>query len=392
MDALRRRPKRLTARTCGRYGVTPNYPPLPTFRRFRLPILPRMRRPVGRVEWHGPRRLMLELIDDIFRHVRAGERVALCAVVESRGSTPQAAGAAMAVFADGRSLGTLGGGCVEAEVRARALRMIHADGGQPPVMRFKLDSDYGWDDGLVCGGIMDVAVQMLANDADLAPLATLRDALGRREATTYAFTGIDADGATRRFELPFAPRQALVIAGAGHIGQALAEVAHRCEFAVTVVDDRADVASAERFPNATRIVGEIDRALAGLAIDAHTFVVIVTRGHRHDSSALAAVIDSPARYVGMIGSKRKVRTILDELATRGIARDRLICVHAPIGLELGAISPGEIAVSIVAELIAVRRGQQDALAASLKIDAGELATFLDRGQLRSPLPRAGGEG
>src|SRR5688500_10891351 len=118
---------------------------------------------------------MLELIHDIFRHVRAGERVALCAVVAARGSTPQGAGAAMAVFANGQTLGTLGGGCVEAEVRVRALRRINGDAGAPPVMRFKLDSDYGWDDGLVCGGTMDVAVQTLATEADLAPLAGLRE-------------------------------------------------------------------------------------------------------------------------------------------------------------------------------------------------------------------------
>lgn len=324
---------------------------------------------------------MLDLIDDIFRHVRADERVALCAIVASRGSTPQAAGAAMAVFADGRTLGTLGGGCVEAEVRVRALRIVHGEAVGAAMMQFKLDSDYGWDDGLVCGGIMDVAVQLLAAETELAPLAALRDALGRREATTYAFEGLDAAGESKRFELPFAPRPKLIIAGAGHVGQALADLAQRCEFDVTVVDDRADVASAGRFPNATRVVGEIDRSLAGLAIDAHTFVVIVTRGHRHDSSALAAVVDSPARYVGMIGSKRKVRTILDELATRGVHRERLLRVHAPIGLEIGAISPAEIAVSIVAELTAIRRGRDDALATSLKIPERELRTYLDRGQL-----------
>lgn len=325
---------------------------------------------------------MLDLIDDIFRRVNAGERVALCAVVAARGSTPQGAGAAMTVALDGRTLGTLGGGCVEAEVRARALRMLHGDAAEPPVMRFKLDSDYGWDDGLVCGGIMDVAVQVVANAADLAPLGALRDALGRREARTYAFAGVDAAGETKRFELPFAPRPTLVIAGAGHVGQALAEVAYRCEFDVVVVDDRADVASAARFPNARRVVGEIDRELAALPVDAHTYVVVVTRGHRHDASALAAVVDRGARYVGMIGSKRKVRTILDELATRGVPRERLLAVHAPIGLEIGAIVPGEIAVSIVAELVAVRRGRGEALAASLKIGAGDLATYLDRDALR----------
>ena len=328
---------------------------------------------------------MLDLIDDIFRRVQAGERVALCAVVAARGSTPQAAGAAMLVAANGLTAGTLGGGCVEAECRVRALRLINGDDAaiEPPVMRFKLDSDYGWDDGLVCGGIMDVAVQVLAGDADLLPLTALRDALARREATTYAFAGVDADGVRRRFELPFAPRPTLVIAGAGHVGQALATLAHACDFDVTVVDDRVDVVSVARFPDARRVVGEIEPSLAALAIDAHAFVVIVTRGHRHDASALAAVVDRGARYVGMIGSNRKVRTILDELAQRGVARERLLAVHAPIGLEIGAISPAEIAVSIVAELIAVRRGHAAALADSLKIPARELVTWLDRDVLRA---------
>ena len=144
-----------------------------------------------------------------------------------------------------------------------------------------------------------------------------------------------------------------------------------------VIDDRADCASSERFPSAERlIVGEIETELARFPIDAATYVVIVTRGHRHDGKALSAVVNSPAKYVGLIGSKRKVITIFGDLVSQGVAVEKLARVHAPIGLNIGAITVPEIAISIAAELVAVRRGRGNADTRAMKFDAGALLKLL----------------
>ena len=332
---------------------------------------------------------MLELIDPILTRLAAGERVALCVLVRARGSTPQATGAAMLVLANGQSLGTLGGGCVEAEVRTRAFKSIHAN-DSTLLTSFKLDHDYGWDDGLMCGGIMDVSVQVLVSLADAAPLITLRDTLRSKTSATFEITAPDETGTVKTFRVPCSPTPTLLIAGAGHVGQAIAALAARIEFEVAVFDDRPDVVNPTRFPNAQCVVGSIEDKLARWPIDAHTFVVIVTRGHRHDASALAAVIRSSAAYIGMIGSKRKVRTILDGLLREGVSREHLYRVHAPVGLEIGAVTPDEIAVSVCAELIAVRRGHEGA-ADALRIPRDELTRWLDRDELADVTRHPGSE-
>ena len=321
---------------------------------------------------------MLDFLNTLLTRLDAGEPVVLCVLVRARGSTPQAAGAAMLVLANGETLGTLGGGCVEAEMRTRALRAISAGDASTRLSSFKLDHDLGWDDGLMCGGTMDVAVWSMRTPADAAAIVRARDALAANQPATLSIAATDDASEVTVFEVPFAPRPTLLIAGAGHVGQKIAALAAGIDFDVTVLDDRGDVASAQRFPHARRIVGPIDRELASVAIDPHTYVVIVTRGHRNDAAALGAVINSSAAYIGMIGSKRKVRTILEGLEKSGVERGRLMAVRAPIGLEIGAITPGEIAVSVCAELIAVRRGMK---VASLKIDAEELTRWLDRENL-----------
>jgi xanthine dehydrogenase accessory factor len=323
---------------------------------------------------------VLDLIDTILTRLAAGEAVALCVLVRARGSTPQASGAAMIVLASGQTLGTLGGGCVEADVRTRALRLLSAN-GSATLVSFKLDHDFGYDDGLMCGGMMDVSIQRLATQADAAPVVALRDQLRANTTARYTITVPDEHGAAQSFSIPFAPTPTLLIAGGGHVGQAIAALAHTLDFRVTVIDDRADIVSAERFPHATRLAGSIERTLAGQPLDPHTFVVIVTRGHRNDAAALSAVIRSDAAYIGMIGSNRKVRTILEGLLRDGVGRERLYRVHAPVGLEIGAITPGEIAVSVCAELIAARRGQSESLGRTLKIDRAALDRWLDRDRL-----------
>lgn len=312
---------------------------------------------------------MFELFDEAARRCAAGERVALCTVIAARGSTPQQRGARMLVLGNGRTLGTLGGGCVEAEVRKRAMEMLLGGQAAGPAMTFKLDHDLGWDDGMWCGGMLDVHVQLL-DAKDAAAMRENADALreGRRARVTIA----DVDFAE---DIEPAPR--LLLAGAGHVAQALASLAAQVGFVVTVVDDRGDFASKARFPEARDIlVGDVDLELPKLGIDDNTYIVIVTRGHHRDAAALRAVIASSAKYIGMIGSKRKVRTVLGQLFDEGVSRDLLYNVHAPIGLEIGAISTAEIGVSILAELIAVRRGEESDSA--MKIRREDLDAWLDR--------------
>ncbi|MFT3787976.1 MAG: XdhC family protein [Tepidisphaeraceae bacterium] len=191
-------------------------------------------------------------------------------------------------------------------------------------------------------------------DAELWRAA--REQLARGEQATIRIEVPTTTGEAFTFDHILHPTPTLLVAGAGHIAAALASMAPSIDFDTTVIDDRADHASAARFPSARCIVGDIESELRRFPITPNTYIVIVTRGHRHDAAALGAVIQSPAKYVGLIGSKRKVLTILRGLRDAGVPVDLLRRVHAPIGLNLGAITPGEIAVSIAAELVAVRRG------------------------------------
>lgn len=315
--------------------------------------------------------MTLELLDELVRRLSAGEAVGLCVVTGVRGSAPQATGAKMLVFANGRTTGTLGGGCVEAEVRKRAVERLMAVGpaaatSQGEAMSFRLDNDLGWDDGMICGGNLDIHVNVLRGREDSDRFAALASAVRAGERAEFS---LPEAGYRERI----APPPALVLAGAGHVAQAVATLAGRLDFRVTVVDDRADFASEARFPSARqRVVGEIDVELARLPIDEDTYVVIATRGHARDGAALAAVVGSPARYIGMMGSKKKVRAIFDSLAAGGVPKKRLARVRAPIGLDLGAITVEEIAVSIVAEIVAVRRGVAPPIAAmKLAADGGD---------------------
>jgi xanthine dehydrogenase accessory factor len=317
---------------------------------------------------------VLSILPELATRVRLGERVALCTIVRTSGSTPQEKGAAMLVLQDGKTLGTLGGGCVEAEVRVRAQRCMAES--QSRLLNFRLDHDYGWDDGLVCGGFMDVAVQVIGSPDAAAPFETLIASARAGNPASLVIDVTDEHQQPARFELPVTPPPRLLIAGAGHVGQALAELAARLDFLVTVLDDRTDFASSSRFPDARCIVGDIEVELRKFPVDPHSFIVIVTRGHKHDARALEAVIRSPACYLGLIGSRRKTRTIFQDLHARGVPLETLAKVHAPIGLEIGAATPAEIAVSIAAEMIAVRRGRADRPAEPMKTPARQLARWL----------------
>jgi xanthine dehydrogenase accessory factor len=298
--------------------------------------------------------IMLGLLNQILLRIDTGERLAVCALVKTRGSTPQKAGAIMVVLANGQTLGTIGGGCVEAEVRTRALAQLNIGGSQ--LLSFNLDHDHGWDDGLVCGGTMTVTMQILNCDADAVAYRRARDQLIRQQATALSIDVQDETGDAHVFSLPMQPSPQLVIAGAGHVGAALAAMAALIDFSVTVIDDRPDYASAQRFPGAICKIGPVEDQLSKVQINEQTFVVIVTPGHRRDALALSAVVNSPAAYIGLIGSKRKIITIFQDLLAQNISADALARVHAPIGLDIGAVTPAEIAVSIAAEIISRRRG------------------------------------
>jgi xanthine dehydrogenase accessory factor len=222
----------------------------------------------------------------------------------------------MLVYADGRTVGTIGGGCYENDAIGKA-RLALTD-GRSSVVHYELNDDFAQENGLICGGRMDVHID------------------------------------------PLLPDPHLYVIGAGHVGYHLARIAADAGFRLHVVDDREKFASAERFPDAELIVDSIPDWLHGAAIPAAAFVVVVTRGHQHDLEALRALAARDLRYLGLIGSRAKVARIYDALLAEAMPLECLERVHAPIGFDIGAVTPAEIAVSILAELIAVRRGASTA--------------------------------
>jgi xanthine dehydrogenase accessory factor len=289
---------------------------------------------------------LIPVLENALAEAEARRPATLCAVVATRGSAPQQPGAAMLLRADGSTCGTLGGGCVEQEVKRRAHQALAT--GAPQLMEFVLNHDYGWDDGLICGGHMEIAAVPLTSPPFLAA--------ARAQQPAAINLCLPRAGQSVEYRLHLEPAPTLLIAGAGHVGTALARLAVDLDFHTIVIDDRADYADPARFPPGVECrVQDIPAALAQFPITPATYVVIVTRGHQHDQQALAAVIQSNANYLGLIGSRRKLRLIFDDLRATGIPAEALARVHAPIGLAIRAITVPEIAVSIAAELIQERR-------------------------------------
>jgi len=257
------------------------------------------------------------MAEDIYEAIvqlrRTGGRGVLATIVQVRGSIPAYETAKLLVREDGSLLGTIGGGCVEAEVCEAARDVLAAEKSRRMV--FHLNNDPGEDSGLICGGTLEIFLE------------------------------------------PIVAPPTLFLFGAGHVSQAIAAVAGLAGFEVVVVDDRERFANRERFPQASAVYADDFETVCGkLNITSASYLVIVTRGHKGDMQILRWAVTTPAKYVGMIGSKRKVLTTFRELEKQAIAAERLQRVHAPIGLEIGALLPEEIAVAVVAELIAVRRG------------------------------------
>jgi len=254
----------------------------------------------------------VDIYEEIVRLRKVGRRGAVATIVNVRGSIPSFKTAKMLVRDDGSIVGTIGGGCVEAEVWQAAREVMESE--KPRTLTFDLNQDPKYDTGLVCGGTLEIFIE------------------------------------------PVLPPAELYIFGAGHVAASLYKVARIAGFDITVVDDREAYASRERFPDAQEVLAEdFDTATARLQLSESAYIVIVTRGHRDDMRVLRWAVQTPAHYIGMIGSKRKTIAIFKELQKEGLAPELFDRVHAPVGLDIGAITPEEIAVSITAELIASRR-------------------------------------
>ena len=254
----------------------------------------------------------MDIYEEIVKLRQEGRRGAIATIVNVRGSIPSFKTAKMLVRDDGSIFGTIGGGCVEADVWQAAREVMESE--KPRTVTFNLNQDPKYDTGLVCGGTLDIFIE------------------------------------------PVLPPALLYIFGAGHVAVNLYRVASNAGFEVIVIDDRESYANRERFPEAQKVFAEdFDQAMAKLTPSESSYIVIVTRGHRDDMRCLRWAVQTPARYIGMIGSKRKTIAIYKELVKEGVASELFTRVHAPVGLDIGAVTPEEIAVSITAELIALRR-------------------------------------
>jgi xanthine dehydrogenase accessory factor len=256
----------------------------------------------------------MDLFEEIVKMRRAGQRAALATIVHTNGSIPSYESSRMLVREDGSIAGTIGGGCVEAEVWAAAKEVMQKEA--PRKMVFNLNNEASYDNGLICGGTVEIFVE------------------------------------------PILPQPMLYLFGGGHVAMAVAKAASSAGFAVGVVDDREAFANLERFPMAAEVFTSYEDAFEKIHPNASTYLVIVTRGHKDDMRVLAWAVRTEARYVGMIGSKRKVLSVYKALEKEGYRPEEFERVFAPMGLEIGALSPEEIALSIAAELVAVRRNAE----------------------------------
>src|SRR6202795_639806 len=273
----------------------------------------------------------MDLFEEIVKMRRAGQRGALATIVHTNGSIPSYESSRMLVREDGSLVGTVGGGCVEADVWAAAKEVMQKEA--PRKMVFNLNNEASYDNGLICGGTLEVFVE------------------------------------------PILPQPMLYLFGGGHVSMAVAKAASAAGFGIGIVDDREAFANAERFPMASDIHTNYEDAFVKVHPNAASYLLIVTRGHKEDMRVLSWAVRTEARYIGMIGSKRKVLSVYKALENEGYRAEEFTRVFAPMGLEIGALSPEEIAISIVAELIAVRRNAAAAshkkvnAAAKINIDA-----------------------
>jgi xanthine dehydrogenase accessory factor len=254
----------------------------------------------------------MDLYDEIVRLRKLGQKCAVATIVQVNGSIPSFESAKILVREDGSFMGTVGGGCVEAEVWNAAREVIETE--KPRHLSFSLGQDAAYDEGLICGGQLNIFVE------------------------------------------PVIPQPRAFIFGGGHVSKGFSKIATLAGFSTSIIDNREAFANAERFPEAEATYAEeYEDVFSKLPVNSSSYIIIVTRGHRDDMRVLRWAATTPARYVAMIGSKRKVLSVVKELEKDGLSREQLDRIYAPMGLEIGAISPEEIAISVAAEMIAVRR-------------------------------------
>ncbi len=254
----------------------------------------------------------MDVFEELLRLRNLGQKCALATIVQVRGSIPGFQSAKLLVREDGSLVGTIGGGCVEAEVWNAAREVMET--GTPRNMSFSLGQDAAYDNGLICGGQLEVFVECIA------------------------------------------PQPSALIFGGGHISKSLAKVLDLGGFRVSVIDNREAYANQERFPEAASVhAAEYEDVFPELKINESSYIIIVTRGHRDDMRVLRWAVNTPACYIAMIGSRRKTISVVKELEKEGLPRSIFDRVSAPMGLEIGAVSPEEIAISVAAEMIAMRR-------------------------------------
>ncbi|HEV8039182.1 MAG TPA: XdhC/CoxI family protein [Bryobacteraceae bacterium] len=257
----------------------------------------------------------MDIYEEVVRLRRLGQKCALATIVQVNGSIPSYESAKLLVREDGSMLGTIGGGCVEAEVWNVARDVMQNE--RPRHMNFSLGQDAAYDNGLICGGQLSVFIE------------------------------------------PVVPQPRLYVFGAGHISKSISKIATLAGFATVIIDNREAFANSERFPEADEIFAqEYEEVFPKLPIRDTSYLVIVTRGHRDDMRVMRWAVGTNAKYIAMIGSKRKVIGVVKELEKEGIPRQAFERSFAPMGLDIGAITPEEIAVSIVAEMIAMRRAPE----------------------------------
>ena len=257
----------------------------------------------------------MDVFEELVAVRRAGQKAALCTIVEVEGSIPSFQSAKMLIREDGSMVGTIGGGCTEAEVWNAAREVMETEKSR--MLSFRLNQEAAYDNGLICGGQLNVYVE------------------------------------------PVLPIPTAYIFGGGHISKSLSKVASLAGFRTAVIDDREQYANAERFPEAFEVHAEdYDKVFPKLDVSSATYLIIVTRGHKDDMTVLRWAAQTEARYVAMIGSKRKTIEVAKQLVQQGVPAEKLARVHAPMGFDIGAVTPEEIAVSVVAEMIHHRRRPQ----------------------------------
>lgn len=259
---------------------------------------------------------MADFYEEILKLRSEGKSGALATIVSTKGSTPREVGAKMLILEDGKFLGSVGGGCMEAEVWQEAMKVMAED--RPRTLHLDLTGRDAEEGGMICGGIMDIYLE------------------------------------------PITPPSKVFVFGGGHISLFVSKISKMVGFEVVVVDDRPQFANRDRFPEAEEVIAEeFPFVFSKLKVNRSSYLVIVTRGHAYDQEVLEWALGQEVKYIGMIGSRKKIQTVYNALKEKGVEAEKLTRVHAPIGLDIGALTPEEIAVSIVAQMIQARRRKKE---------------------------------